>query len=249
MPEWIVAFSVGAAGGLALLIGSAAAWFFRVPQKVVAAIMAFGAGVLLAALAFELVGEAVETGGLWPTVFGLLAGAVVFVATNALLAARGARHRKRSGAQQPAEQDVPGSGTAIAVGALLDGIPESLVLGLSMVTAGAVNPAMLGAVFLSNIPEGLSSTAGMKRAQRPASYIFGIWAGLTVLCGVASLVGFLALESAPPALVAGINAIAAGAILAMIVDTMIPEAFEDQHLATGIAATAGFSAALCLDFL
>ncbi|GHC99401.1 ZIP family metal transporter [Zhihengliuella salsuginis] len=247
MPEWMSAFAAGLLGGLALLLGCAVAWIWQVPQKVVAAIMAFGAGVLFSALAFELVDDAVASGGLPVTIAGFMVGAVAFVGANAWLARRGARHRKRSGGQQPAEHEVPGSGTAIAVGALLDGVPESLVLGLSMVTAGSVNPAMLGAVFLSNVPEGLSSAAGMKRAGRSAAYVFGIWTVIALLAGASSLVGFVALQTAPAGIVAAINALAAGAILAMIVDTMIPEAFEKQHLATGVTAAAGFATALCLD--
>jgi zinc transporter, ZIP family len=116
--------------------------------------MAFGAGVLISALAFELVAEAVEGGGAVVTSVGFLAGAVAYVAANALLDQRGARHRKRSGDQQPSEEDQPGSGAAIAVGALLDGVPESVVLGLSLLGGGGVNPAVLVAIVIPNVPEG-----------------------------------------------------------------------------------------------
>lgn len=123
----------------------------------------------------------------------------------------GARHRKRSQDQQPSEAEDPGSGTAIAVGALLDGVPESVVLGLGLVGGASVNPAVLAAVFISNIPEGLSSSAGMKRSGRSAAYVFGVWGGIAVVSGLAALIGYVALENASGATVALITAIAAGA--------------------------------------
>jgi zinc transporter, ZIP family len=243
---WVQALLWGLVGGAALLLGSGMAWRWDVPAKVVSTVMAFGAGVLISALSFGLVGEAVEGGGLGPTVAGFLLGAVVFVAANALLSRSGAKHRKRSGGQQPSENDSPGSGTAIAVGALIDGIPESVVLGLGIVASGSVSPAMLAAVFISNVPEGLSSTAGMKRAGRGPRYVFGIWAGIAVSCGLASLLGYALLENAPAELVAFVTAIAAGGILAMLADTMIPEAFEEHHNLTGLTAAVGFLAAFTI---
>jgi ZIP family zinc transporter len=246
MPMPLQALLWGTLAGAALVLGCAVAWKWRIRQKTVSTIMSFGAGVLISALAFELVGEAAETGGLQPTVYGFLAGAVIFVAANWLLARKGARHRKRSGGQQPSEGGNPGSGTAIAIGALLDGIPESLVLGLGLLSAGAVSPAMLVAIFISNVPEGLSSTAGMKKAGRSAGYVFGVWGAIALLSGLASLIGYTAMENAPETQVAFITALAAGAILAMIADTMIPEAFEDHHLLTGLTASFGFVAAFAI---
>src|SRR3954453_20795079 len=127
MPVWLDAGLWGLVGGIALVIGALIAWFVPVPQIVVAGIMAFGAGVLLSALAFELVDEAERSGGLGPTVAGFLGGALAYVAANVALARHGARHRKRSGDQQPSEDEDAGSGAAIAIGALLDGVPESVV--------------------------------------------------------------------------------------------------------------------------
>jgi zinc transporter, ZIP family len=240
MPVWLQAGLWGLLAGGALVVGAAVAWFLRVPRTVVASVMAFGAGVLISALAFDLVDEAASTGGLTATVAGFLGGAVVYVAANVVLARHGARHRKRSGDQQPSEADQQGSGAAIAIGALLDGIPESVVLGLSLLGGNGVGVAVLAAIFISNLPEGLSSAAGMKRAGRGARYVFGVWGGIAVVSGLAGLLGCLLLQGASPVLVAVITAIAAGAILAMLADTMIPEAFERTHVYTGLIATVGF---------
>ncbi|WP_431836463.1 ZIP family metal transporter [Cellulomonas sp. Y8] len=247
MPVWLEAGAWGLVGGAALVLGALVAWFVRVPQRVVASIMAFGAGVLISALAFELVDEAERAGGLLPTVGGFLGGAVAYVAANLVLARRGARHRKRSGDQQPSEQDTAGSGAAIAIGALLDGIPESVVLGLSVLGGQGVGVGVLAAVFISNVPEGLSSAAGMKRAGRGAGYVFGVWTGIAVASGLAALVGSLLLQDASAGTVAAITAVAAGAILAMLADTMIPEAFERAHLLTGLITALGFLTAFAIE--
>ncbi|MFC8304706.1 ZIP family metal transporter [Specibacter sp. NPDC057265] len=246
MPLWTQALFWGTLAGAALVLGAAISWKWTIPPKIVSSIMAFGAGVLISALAFDLVDEAREGGGLWPTVGGFLAGAVVYVSANALLARRGAKHRKRSGGMQSTEADTPGSGSAIALGALLDGIPESVVLGLGLLSGGAVSPTVLAAVFISNVPEGLSSAAGMKKSGRSAGYVFGVWVGIALMSGMAALLGYLTMENAPGELVAFITAIAAGAILAMLADTMIPEAFEEHHFLTGLIAALGFLAAFII---
>ena len=246
MPTWLAAGLWGLVAGGALVLGAMVAWWFRVPSTVVAGIMAFGAGVLISALAFELVEEAVRQGGPIATVVGFLAGAVVYVAANAVLNRRGARHRKRSGDQQPSEGEQAGSGAAIAIGALLDGVPESVVLGLSLLGGGGVSPSVLAAIFISNVPEGLSSAAGMKRAGRSAAYVFGVWGGIAVISGLSALVGYAALAAVNPAVIAVITAIAAGAILAMLADTMIPEAFESAHTLTGLITALGFLTAFAV---
>ncbi|WP_254185629.1 ZIP family metal transporter [Nocardioides panacis] len=236
----------GLAAGGALVLGALVAWFVQVPQRVVASVMAFGAGVLISALAFDLVDEAETSGGLTATVLGFLVGAVVYVLANVALAKRGARHRKRSGDQQPSEDEQVGSGSAIAVGALLDGIPESVVLGLSLLGGHGVGVPVLAAIFISNLPEGLSSAAGMKRSGRSARYVFGVWIGVAVASGAAGLLGCLLLQGASAQLIAAITALAAGAILTMVADTMIPEAFERTHLYAGLIATLGFLTAFTI---
>ncbi|WP_183294724.1 ZIP family metal transporter [Cellulomonas cellasea] len=246
MPVGVEAGLWGLVAGAALVLGALVAWWVRVPQRVVAGVMAFGAGVLLAALAFELVAPAEEQGGLGPTVAGFLGGAVAYVAANAWLARRGARHRKRSGGHQPSEQEAAGSGAAIAVGALLDGVPESVVLGLSLLGGEGVGLGVLVAVFLSNVPEGLSSAAGMKRAGRGPRYVFGVWGAIAAASGLAAALGAAALGGASPTTVAVITAVAAGAILAMVADTMIPEAFERTHALTGLVTALGFLTAFAV---
>ena len=246
MAPWMIALLAGLVAGGALLLGSAIAWFVNVPAKVVAGIMAFGAGVLISALTLELVSEAMDQGGLLATSGGFLAGAVIYVGLNILLARSGARHRKRSGDQQPSAQEDSGSGGAIAIGALLDGVPESMVLGLSVLGGPGLSVPMFAAVFISNVPEGLSSSAGWKRAGRGAGYVFGIWGAIALASGLAALAGFALLDGASPGTLAAVNALAAGAILAMITDTMIPEAFAEDSLYSGLLATLGFLAALTL---
>lgn len=240
----------GTIAGSALLLGAAAAWWLDIPRKIVSSVMAFGAGVLISALAFELVAEAEEVGGLWATVIGFLAGAAIYVGANALLVRLGAEHRRRGkDAPQPGSRDgASNGGTAIAVGALLDGIPESIVLGVGLLSGAAVNPTMLAAIFISNVPEGLASTADMKRAGKKPRELFAIWGSIAVLCGLAAALGYLALDNAPGEVIAVVTAIAAGGILAMLADTMIPEAFEEQHMLTGFIAALGFLTALVLHF-
>jgi ZIP family zinc transporter len=135
---------------------------------------------------------------------------------------------------------------AIAVGALLDGIPESIVIGLSMLRGGAVSAVAVIAIFISNIPEGLSSAAGMKKAGRSALYIFGVWSAIAVLSGLAALVGYALFGHFSNDVVAATTAVAAGAMLAMLADTMIPEAFDEAHNFAGLITVAGFLAAFVL---
>ncbi|MFI6129657.1 ZIP family metal transporter [Micromonospora sp. NPDC051141] len=246
MPEWLEAGFWGLLAGSALLIGAAVGFFARVPRRATASVMAFGAGVLLSAVSFELIEEAHEQGGLLPVAIGAAVGALTYTGANVLLARHGARHRKRSGDEQPSEQEQPGSGNAIAVGALLDGVPESVVIGASLLAGGPVSFVTVIAVFLSNVPEGLSSAAGMRQAGRSRRYVFGLWAAIALISGAASLAGYTLLGGAPPEVLATITALAAGAILAMITDTMVPEAFEDAHLLVGLITVLGFLVAFAL---
>ncbi|HEU5022179.1 MAG TPA: hypothetical protein VFT60_09810 [Bryobacteraceae bacterium] len=246
MPQWLWAGIWGLIAGSALLVGAAAGDLIALGRKVTAYVMAFGSGVLISALSFDLMGEAYRRGGFDSTSAGFLGGAVAYSVANWVLSRHGAKNRKRSGGQQPSEAENPGSGLALAVGALLDGIPESMVIGLSLIGGGAVSMVAVTAIFISNIPEGLSSSAGMKKAGRSRAWIFGLWSAITAISGAASLIGYVAFRNASGEFIAAITALAAGAILAMLADTMIPEAFDEARNWAGLITVTGFLVAFIL---
>lgn len=248
MPTAILAGFWGLIAASALLIGAAIGYFTSVPQRMAAAIMAFGSGVLISALSFNLMDEAYRTGGFAGTAVGFIVGAGIYTAANVALARRGGRHRKRSGDQQAQERGQHGgsSGMAIAVGSLMDSIPESIVIGLTMITSGAVSLVAVVAIWLSNVPEGLSSSTGMKKAGRSPRYVFGLWSAAVVVCAVSALLGYALFAGFSSSVVAATTAFAAGAILSMLADTMIPEAFQFAHDVAGLVTVVGFLAAFVL---
>ncbi|WP_321211148.1 ZIP family zinc transporter [Methanothermobacter sp. DP] len=221
--------------GSALLIGAIIGYFFRMPKRLVASIMAFGAGVLISAIAFELMDEAYKLGGFLHATIGFISGAVIFTGVNVYLARKGGKHRKRSG-----DYMLECDSLAIAVGSILDGIPESVAIGLTMIKGGVVSMATVIAIFLSNIPEGLSSSVGMKKSGWKAISIFGLWLFVAFCTAMASLAGYTLFNNLPNGLIATNMALAAGAILAMLVDTMIPEAFSETHELAGLITVLGF---------
>jgi len=251
MPIALQAGLWGLVGGSALLLGAAVAFLVKLPQRLIAAIMAIGSGVLISAVAFDLMDEAYKRGGFDSTAMGFLGGALVYTLANVVVSRAGGKHRKRSGSNpaQSQQSQEGGSGMAIAIGALLDGIPESVVIGVSLLQGTGVSLVTVAAVFLSNVPEGLSSAAGMKQAGRGPGYIFGVWGGIAVLSGLAALLGNLLLAHADPDIIAATTAVAAGAILAMLVDTMIPEASEETHEFSGLITVGGFLLAFVLSKL
>lgn len=234
----------GTVAGSALLIGAVAAWWLRIPRVWVCAVMAFGAGVLVSALSFELVLEAFTMGGLAATAAGVAAGALLYFGANALLARRSRKRSRTQGGSSGSS-----SGSAIAVGALIDGIPESVALGLGLVAGASVNPTMLIAIFVSNIPEGLASSADMKASGRSGRSIVSLWGSIVLASGLAAFIGAIALEGMPAEVLAFTTAVAAGGILTMIADTMIPEAYAVDHDYTGLLVTAGFLSAFSLHAL
>lgn len=251
MPVSIQAGLWGLLSGSALLIGAGIGWFVPMSRRMIAAIMAFGAGVLLSALSFELMDEAWQRGGLVPVAGGFLGGALLYTIANKVLGAWGAKHRKRA---DPAHRDHDKrqneqNSSALAVGALLDGIPESIVIGVSLLEGGAVGLVAVIAVFLSNIPEGLSSAAGMKAEGRNFGFVFALWGGIAAITGFASWLGYVAFSGVDPPAISAVQATAAGGILTMVVDTMVPEAFEGTHDYAGIIAVGGFLAAFALSKL
>jgi ZIP family zinc transporter len=249
IPVWLQAGLWGLFSGGALLIGAAIGYRFELSKRRIAGIMAFGAGVLISALCFELMEEAFKEGGLRAACIGFAAGAIVYSAANWGLDFLGAKHRKRSQGQAPVGDDAGGSGAAIAVGALLDGIPESIAIGLSMFAGTGASLVTVAAIFISNIPEGVSSAAGMKRSGRSAGFIFGIWTAIALISGLSALVGYTVFGNFSHETRAATTATAAGAILAMIADTMLPEAFADAHNLSGLITAAGFLCAFALSMM
>lgn len=184
--DWTTVFKAGLWGWLAassLLIGALIGFYWRLSRKLVATVMAYGSGVLIAALCFEQIPEAQRLGGLWPTLSGLLIGGTVFVLADEYLDHLERHHRSR----------LPGKGSLvgllIAAGAFLDGIPESLGLGLGLLGGGNISAVMLVAIFLANLPEGLASAAGLKGEGRSAGYVFTLWGVIVLLSGIAAMVG------------------------------------------------------------
>jgi ZIP family zinc transporter len=235
----------GFVGGAALIVGAVVGLLVDVPRRVIGLVMAFGAGVLVSALAFDLTAEALETGGFDATAAGLLAGSVVFYLADRWLAGRGGADRKRS-TPGPSEEGTVG----LVLGAVIDGIPESVVIGITLIGGEGVGIAMVVAVFLSNVPESMSAATGLKE-RRSAGWIIGLWTAVAVVSAASAGLGYLALGDASPNVVAAIQAFAAGAILTMLVDTMIPEAYEAEQRskATGVVTTAGFALAVLLSTL
>ncbi len=246
MPKWLEAGFWGLVAGLALLIGAAIGYLAPVPRRVLAAVMGFGGGVLISALAFDLMDDAYERGGFDSTAIGFISGALVYTTATWALNRRGAKHRKHSGGKQKSEADAPGSGMAIVIGSLIDGIPESIAIGVSLISGGKVSAAAVAAIFLSNLPEGLSAATGMRKAGRSARYVFGLHGGIVLISAAAALVGYAIFSRFSGEVIAATIAVAAGGILAMLADTMMPEAFDEGHELVGLVTVAGFLAAFVL---
>src|SRR4051812_49571995 len=203
--------------------------------------MAFGAGVLISALAFELTAEAFRRGGSDAVAVGLAAGALAFFAGDWAVDRRGGEHRKRSGGQQAG-----GSGAAIVVGAMLDGVPESVAIGVSLLGGGGVGVAVVAAVFLSNVPESLSAATGLQAAGHSKRWILGLWLGVALVSAAAAAFGYAVLGDASANTIGLIQAFAGGAILTMLADTMLPEAVEGGGSTVGLATVLGFALAFLL---
>ena len=235
----------GALGASALLVGAIIAFLAKVPKRIQGLILAFGAGTLFGAVAYELFEEAVDlsVGGVDVAIgFGL--GALVFYLGSLAI--------DRLSPAEPegmsSRRDPRTGGLALLLGAVLDGVPESVVLGLSLVTGTGVGVAVLAAVFISNVPEGLSATEDLTAAGTSRRTIIGVWLSVVLASALASAVGYGVLGKMGPHVVVLLDAFAAGAILAMLAESMIPEAYEEGGRAVGLATTFGFAIAAALSF-
>ena len=227
------------------MIGAVLALLFRIKLPLIGLIMGFGAGVLISAVAFDLVEEAADkASGSGATLVGIFAGCGVFFGGDWLIDRLGGSERKDpTGAQES------GSALAIVLGTVLDGIPESMVIGLTIFEGGAVGAAYLAAVFISNLPESISSTAGLVTGDWKKARILWMWCAIALISGLASLAGYGLFQHASPNTVAFVLAFAAGAILTMLADTMMPEAYEHGGKLVGVVTTLGFAIAFTIHTL
>lgn len=238
----IGAFGWGLLAASSLVIGAVIAILVRIPVRVVGLIMGFGAGVLISAVAFDLVEEAVGTAtDDYLVVLALFAGCAVFSIGDWLIARSGGAHRKSSRGEQGA-----GSAMSIVLGTVLDGIPESIVIGITLLGGDGVGVAYLVAVFVSNLPEAISSTAGLLTGGWRRSRILRLWVIVTLVSAAASALGYGLFDGASGNTNAAILGFAGGAILTMLADTMIPEAYRESARLTGVVTTVGFVVAFSL---
>jgi ZIP family zinc transporter len=236
------AFGWGTLAASSLVLGAIFAVRFRIGLRAIGLIMAFGSGVLISAVAFDLVEEAANTQiASWPVLIGIFAGCGTFFGGDWLIDRFGGADRKDADGGQES-----GSPLAIVLGTVLDGIPESMVIGLTIFKGGAVGAAYLTAVFISNLPEAISSTAGLLKSGWKTVRILWMWVGIALVSGLASLAGYGLFQHSSPNVVAFVLAFAAGAILTMLADTMMPEAFEHGGNLAGVVTTLGFVVAFTI---
>ena len=239
------AFGWGTLAASSLVIGALVALWFRISLRMIGLIMAFGSGVLISAVAFDLVEEAASKAhGNGAAIAGIFAGCAIFFGGDWLIDRSGGANRKDADGGQAS-----GSALAIVLGSVLDGIPESMVIGLTIFQGGAVGAAYLTAVFISNLPESISSTSGLVTGGWKKSRVLWMWIAIALVSGLASLAGYGLFQHASPGTVAFVLAFAAGAILTMLADTMMPEAFQHGGKLVGVVTTLGFATAFTIHLL
>lgn len=238
-----------------LVLGALAGYRLRVPKRVLAAMLAFAAGSLITALAFELFEDSYERGGIWRAALGLAAGAAVFTLLSALLdrAARSGRPNEAedtgsdkldtdaAAADRTATQaSVSGAAGLALLGAVtLDGVPENLALGVSL-GSGSGGLALLAAIFVSNFPEALVGSASMRAQGRSRAFVLGTWSVCAVVLAASVLIGAGPLASSSPETISLPLAFAGGAVLASLADTLMPEAYEQGGPTVALSTAAGF---------
>jgi ZIP family zinc transporter len=238
-------FGWGILASSSLVLGGLLVMSVRISSRTLGLVMAFGSGVLISAVSFELVQEAFDTSSWHGAVgLGLLAGSVSFFTGDWLIDRSGGADRKRSGGPQ-----TDGSGLAIVLGIVLDGIPESFVLGLTVLQAGTVSAAFLVAVFISNVPEAIAATSGLLQSGWTRARVIGLWVLVMLVSGLSALAGYALLDGASPHVIAFVLSFAGGAILTMLADTMLPEAFQHEGKLVGLVTTLGFAVAFGISAL
>lgn len=232
----------GLVAGSSLVVGALVAITWSVSSRTLGVVSAFGAGVLISAVSYELVLEANEAADrALPVAFGLFAGAVTFTLGDIAVDRMGGADRKRAGAAHS-----EGAGLGIVLGTILDGIPEAMVIGISLIGGGSVGVAVLVAVFLSNVPEAVAATSGLRGSGWSTRRVLVLWSLIAAVTSLSSLAGFALLDGVGGSAIAFVLAYAAGAILAMLADTMIPEAFSHGGRLAGLAMTVGFAVAAAI---
>jgi ZIP family zinc transporter len=240
MSVW-TAIAWGAATSASLWLGQALARPMSRAPRVTGLVMGFGAGTLLSAIAYQLVPRTSLDNDAVIVALGLLAGALVYYGVDRILDRTGGADRQRI---RP-EPSAGGTSLAMFLGALLDGVPESLVLGIGIAAGGSVSAAFVMAVLVSNIPQGVAGTASLAAAGHGQRRIFLLWGGLTVACAITAGAGFLIGDGIGRG-GSVVEAFAAGAVLMVLADSMIPEAYTHGGRAVGLATVAGYLAATAL---
>jgi ZIP family zinc transporter len=228
----------GALAASSLVLGAALTLLRRWPSQQVGLVLAFGAGALISAVSFELAQEGLHVGGAGATGVGLGVGAITYFLLDGLIASRFSAGRGRQGRVQGSS-----GGTALALGAFLDGIPEQAVLGISLAAGQGVGVALLLAIFVSNLPEAMGSADDMSRAGRSRATILRLWLTVAAICTLATVAGYAAADAVTGNLRAAIDGFAAGALLVMLIDSMIPDARKDAGRTAGLVTVLGFALA------
>lgn len=230
------AFLWGLFAASSLLIGALFAVRRPPHRRTLGLVMAFGAGVLLSAVSYELIAEATEVGGgPWSVVLGVFAGAAAFTFGDILI---GRFQRRRRGNAMPDAEE--GAGLSILLGALLDGVPETAVLGLTLLQTNEIGVAMLAAVFISNLPEGIAATTTLIEGGWKRRLVLGIWGAVVLACGLAAAAGYILLDGASTGVISFVFAFSGGAVLTMLATSMMPEAYEHAGRPVGVLTVVGF---------